>query len=422
MMLTSPTPLTALPFSADEMDTIKRQFPILRRQVYGKPLVYLDSGATTQKPQSVIEAITGFYSHDYATVRRGVYALAEGSTAAFDHVRQQVAQLLHAPSPDTCVFTRGCTEAINLVAHCYGRTFIKPGDSIIVSAMEHHANLVPWQQVAQAVGAELHALPITPNGELDLDAYHALLRQHRVALVAVTHVSNVLGTINPVAQLCQAAHEAGAVVLVDGAQSAPHLPVDVQAMDCDFFTCSGHKLYGPTGVGVLYAKAQHLEAMPPYHFGGDMIDVVTFERTTFADAPKKFEAGTPPIAQVIGLGAAITFIESLGLERIAATEEALLAYAMPRLLADVPGLTIHGQAKAKSGLISFSMASAHALDIGTLLDHEGIAVRTGHHCAQPLMHQLQVSATARASFGVHTTYHDIDALVQGLKKVDRLCR
>jgi cysteine desulfurase/selenocysteine lyase len=417
----SPPVAQAQPFTPAEMEAIKAQFPVLQRQVYGKPLVYLDSGATTQKPQCVIDAITQFYAHDYGTVRRGVYALAEGSTVAFDKVREQVASFINAPSADTCVFTRGCTEAINLVAHCWGNTFLKAGDAIVISGMEHHANLVPWQQVAQQTGASLEVVPVTPEGELDLEAYDALLAKGNVKLVALIHVSNVLGTINPAQALCQKAHAAGALVLLDGAQSVPHIPVDVQALDCDFMTFSAHKLYGPTGVGVLYAKAQHLADMPPYQFGGDMIDVVTLERTTFADAPKKFEAGTPPIAQVIGLGAALSFMQNLGMARLAATEEALLAYATPRLLQDVPGLTIYGTAPHKCGLVSFSLASAHPLDIGTLLDHEGIALRTGHHCAQPLMRQLQVSATARASFGVYTTYADVDALVAGLQKVHKLC-
>jgi cysteine desulfurase/selenocysteine lyase len=403
------------------MAAIKAQFPVLQRLVYGKPLVYLDSGATTQKPQCVIDAITQFYAHHYGTVRRGVYALAEGSTVAFDKVREQVASFINAPTAETCVFTRGCTEAINLVAHCWGNTFLKAGDAIVVSGMEHHANLVPWQQVAQKTGATLEVVPVTPNSELDLEAYDALLAKGNVKLVALIHVSNVLGTINPAQLLCQKAHNAGALILLDGAQSVPHIPVDVQAIDCDFMTFSAHKLYGPTGVGVLYAKVQHLADMPPYQFGGDMIDVVTLEHTTFADAPKKFEAGTPPIAQVIGLGAALSFMQGLGMARLAATEDALLAYATPRLLQDVPGLTLYGNAPHQCGLLSFSLASAHPLDIGTLLDHEGIALRTGHHCAQPLMRHLQVSATARASFGVYTTYADVDALVAGLQKVHKLC-
>ncbi len=398
-----------------DVEAIRKDFPILSRTFYDKPLIYLDNGATTQKPKAVIDRISRFYSEEYGTVRRGVYALSEGSTEAFSQTRETVKTFLNAEKTSEIIFTKGTTEAINLVAHSYGQPFVQAGDEVIVSAMEHHANIVPWQQICLAKGATLKVIPMNERGELILDEYEKLLSP-KTRLVAVNHVSNALGTINPVRRIIEMAHQAGAVVLLDGAQGAPHLKVDVQALDCDFYAFSGHKLYGPTGVGVLYAKQEHLEAMVPYQTGGDMIETVTFEKTTFTEPPHKFEAGTPAIAQVVGLGAAIDYVNAIGLSAIASHEHQLLSYAT-KALSDVPGLKIMGTASMKAGLISFVLEAAHPLDIGTLLDHEAIAIRTGHHCAQPVMRHFNVPATARASFGMYNTTDEIDALVTGLHKV-----
>ncbi len=404
--------------SPSEVDRIRQDFPVLSEEVYGKPLVYLDNGATTQKPRQVIDRIHHFYSHENGTVRRGVYKLSEHSTQLFDEARQKVAAFINAPSASEVIFTRGTTDSINLVAASYGRTFIKEGDEIIISAIEHHANIVPWQQVCLEKGAVLKIIPVNDDGELIIEEYENLLSD-RTRFVAVNHISNALGTINPVKHIIEKAHERNIPVLVDGAQSAPHMTVDVQALDCDFYAFSGHKLYGPTGVGVLYGKMEHLEAMPPYQTGGDMIASVTFARTTFAKPPAKFEAGTPAIAQVIGLGEAIDYVSRIGLERIAAYEAELLDYATRKVSA-IDGVRIIGNAKDKASIVSFVIKGVHPHDIGTILDREGIAVRAGHHCAQPVMERFQVPATARASFSFYNTMEEIDRLVDGIHVIKKL--
>ncbi|MEB3286825.1 MAG: cysteine desulfurase [Vampirovibrionales bacterium] len=406
---------TGQALSRDEVLRIRSDFPVLAQSVYGKPLAYLDNGATTQKPQAVIDCIQKFYSQQNGTVRRGVYKLSEESTRLFDEARLKVAKLLNAASANEIVFTKGTTEAINLVASSFARPFIQPGDEILVSAIEHHANIVPWQLVCEEKGATLRVIPVQDSGELDLAQYKRLLNE-KTYLVAVNHVSNALGTINPVKEMVALAHQKNIPVLIDGAQSTPHMPVDVQALDADFYAFSGHKLYGPTGVGVLYGKMAHLEKMPPYQGGGDMIVSVSFEKTTFAKPPARFEAGTPAIAQVIGLGSAIDYLVAIGLDRIGAYEDALLKEATEKLSA-IPEVKIIGTAKEKAAIISFTIEGAHPHDIGTILDREGVAVRAGHHCAQPVMERFGVSATARASFSFYNTSEDIDALVAGIHKV-----
>jgi cysteine desulfurase / selenocysteine lyase len=408
------SPLVPYPLSR-----IVADFPILSQTVHGKRLAYLDNGATTQKPSVVIERMHQFYSQEYGTVRRGVYALSAKATQAFEQVRQQVAQFIHAPSPDQVIFTKGTTEAINLVASTFGRQRVTAGKQVLISGMEHHANIVPWQQLCLQQGATLKVIPVTDAGELDMVAFEQLLTAD-TALVAVAHVSNVLGTVNPVETIIQKAHALGVPVLVDGAQAAPHIPVDVQALDCDFYTFSGHKVYGPSGVGVLYGKMDHLKAMPPYQFGGDMIDTVTFEQTTFAQPPQKFEAGTPPIAEVIGLGEAIHYIQALGLPAIAQHEHTLYQHAVDCLTAEFPDVTIIGTAPGKAAVLAFVMEGVHPHDIGTLLDAEGVAIRAGHHCAQPLMQRFNQPATARASFGLYNTPQDVDQFIRALKTVRQL--
>lgn len=407
--------MTNQTLTAEEVAKIRQDFPVLSEEVYGKPLVYLDNGATTQKPKSVIDRMSRFYAEEYGTVRRGVYKLSEGSTKLFDDARQQVAQFLNAPSASEIIFTKGTTESINLVASSFGRTFVNAGDEIIISAIEHHANIVPWQQVCVEKGATLKIIPVLDNGELDLVAYDNLLSD-KTKLVALNHVSNALGTINPVKQIIQAAHARNIPVLVDGAQSVPHMKVDVQELDCDFYAFSGHKIYGPTGIGVLYGKMKHLEAMPPYQCGGDMIHTVTFEKTTFAKPPAKFEAGTPPIAEVIGLSSALTYLHYIGMDRIAAYEHELLTYATEEL-GKIPQVKIIGTAKEKGAIISFVIDGVHPHDIGTILDREGIAIRAGHHCAQPTMDRFKVPATARASFSFYNTKAEVDALFTAIQKV-----
>jgi cysteine desulfurase/selenocysteine lyase len=406
------------PLSAAEARKLREDFPVLKQLVYGKPLVYLDNAATTQKPQVVIDRITDYFSHENGTVRRGVYKLSEQSTLAFDEARRKVARLINAESPSECIFVRGTTEAINLVAATFGRTNLQAGDEVMISAIEHHANIVPWQQVCAEKGAVLKVIPVNEAGELDLQAFEQLLSE-RTKVVAIVHISNALGTVNPVKTIIDKAHAMGIPVLVDGAQSAPHMPIDVQALDCDFYAFSGHKLYGPTGVGVLYGKMKHLEAMPPYQCGGDMIQSVTFEKTTFAKPPNKFEAGTPAIAEVIGLGAAIDYLEGIGLARIGAYEHELLAYATARM-SEIPEVRIIGTAKDKAGILSFTVEGAHPHDIGTILDREGVAIRAGHHCAQPVMERYGVPATARASFSFYNTTEDIDRLVDAVRVVINL--
>ncbi|MGF1528752.1 MAG: aminotransferase class V-fold PLP-dependent enzyme [Candidatus Competibacterales bacterium] len=398
-----------------DIEALRTQFPILRQRVHGKPLVYLDNAASVQKPQVVIDAITECYSGYYANIHRAVHHLSERSTAAYDGARDKVQGFLNAKSPREIVFTRGTTESINLVAQSFLRPKLQPGDEILITEMEHHANIVPWQLVAEATGAKVVALPISDAGELGMAALDDYLTE-RVKLVAVVHVSNALGTINPVAEIIQKAHAKGIPVLVDGAQSAPHMQVDVAALDCDFYTFSGHKTYGPSGIGVLYGKEGHLEAKPPYQGGGDMIDVVTIERSTYADLPQKFEAGTPHISGAIGLGVALDWMQATGVDAIAAHEDNLLTYATERL-SEVEGLRLIGTAPHKAAVASFVVDGLHPQDLGTLLDQLGVAVRTGHHCAQPVMQHFGVSATVRASFAAYNTRAEVDALVDGLQQV-----
>jgi cysteine desulfurase/selenocysteine lyase len=401
-----------------DIQGIREEFPILHQRVHGKPLVYLDNAASAQKPQVVIDAITACYSQYYANVHRGVHYLSERSTAAYEAVREQVRRFLKAASTREIIFTRGTTEAINLVASSFGNTYVGPGDEVLITTMEHHSNIVPWQMLCERQGACLRVVPITDSGELILEEYQRLLSE-RTKIVAVVHVSNALGTLNPVREMIRLAHAQGIPVLVDGAQSVPHLGVDVEDLDCDFFAFSGHKIYGPSGVGVLYGKAKHLETMPPYQGGGDMIRTVTFEKTEYADLPCKFEAGTPHISGVIGLGAALDWLTELGFDAIAAHEHALLHYATTQLEA-IPGLRIIGTAREKAAVVSFVLAGVHPHDVGTILDREGVAVRAGHHCAQPVMQRFGVTATARASFAVYNTFQEIDTLVAAIWKVKEL--
>jgi len=395
-----------------DFEALRRDFPILQQTVYGKPLVYLDSAASSQKPQAVLDALLRYYSKDHANVHRGVHALSERATRAYEKVRDQVQTFIQAKHREEVIWVSGATEAINLVAQSYGQRFIQKGDEILVSVMEHHSNWVPWQLFCEQSGAILKVLPMTDRGELDLQAYRVLLNE-RTKMVAVAHVSNVLGTINPIAEITALAHAQGVPVLVDGAQAVAHLPVDVQALDCDFYVFSSHKAYGPTGVGVMYGKKAWLEQMPPVKGGGNMIEIVSLEKTTYQPLPYKFEGGTPNIADVIGFGAALDYIQAIGVENIHAHEQDLLTYASERLAA-VPGLRLIGDAKRRSGMLSFVLDDVHPHDLGTLLDREGIAVRVGHHCAMPLMQRLGLPATARASFGLYNNRNDIDALVAGL--------
>jgi cysteine desulfurase/selenocysteine lyase len=397
------------------VETVRQDFPILKRQVHGKPLVYLDNAATSQKPQVVIETLHRYYTEENANIHRGVHYLSEKATQAYENARAKIQRFLNAPSDREIIFTRSVTEAINLVVHSYGRKFLRAGDEIIISAMEHHSNIVPWQILCEEKGAVLRVVPIDDTGEFLLDAYEKLLNP-KTKIVAVTHVSNALGSITPIRQIIDLAHRRGIPVLVDGAQAVPHFKVDVQELDCDFYGFSGHKLYGPTGIGVLYGKAELLEAMPPYQGGGDMIRSVTFEKTIYAPIPSKFEAGTPYIAGGIGLGAAVDYLEDLGMEAINAYEHELLCYATGALSA-IPGVRIFGTAKEKAGVLSFSIEGVHPHDIGTILDQEGIAIRTGHHCAQPVMERFGVPAMARASLAFYNTRQEIDALVAGIQKV-----
>jgi cysteine desulfurase/selenocysteine lyase len=396
----------------------RQDFPLLQRTVYGKPIVYLDNAATTQKPTAVVAALQYYYTECTSNVHRGVYYLSEQATQLYEEARRTVQRFLGAAEAAEIVFVRGTTEAINLVAHCLGRTRIRPGSEILLTHMEHHSNIVPWQLVAEQTGARLRVLPITPDGELMLEAYPELLTE-RTAVVAVVHVSNSLGTINPVAELIQTAHERGIPVLVDGAQAVAHMPVDVQQLDCDFYAFSGHKIYGPTGIGVLYAKRRWLEEFPPYQGGGDMIRHVTFERTLYNDVPYKFEAGTPNIAGAIGLKAALEYVQQCGLEQIAAHEHELLRYATERLQ-ELPGVRLIGTAQRKAAIISFVIEGVHPHDVGTVLDREGIAIRVGHHCTQPVMEFFGVPATSRVSFGLYNTLEEVDRLVEALWKVIRL--
>jgi cysteine desulfurase/selenocysteine lyase len=396
-----------------DVSRVRQEFPILRQRIGGKPLVYLDSAATTQKPQAVLDAIVHYYTHDNANVHRGVHRLSERATASYEAAREKVRRFINAEDVGEVVFVRGTTEGINLVAQTFGRTRVGPGDEVVIAAMEHHSNIVPWQLLCDEKGATLRVVPMSDEGVLDLDAYAALLTG-RTRLVAMVHLSNAIGTVNPIEAVIRLAHERDVPVLIDGAQAASHLPIDVRALDCDFYTFSGHKLYGPTGIGVLYGKRRWLEAMPPYQGGGDMISSVTFERTSYNVLPYKFEAGTPNIAGVVGLGAAIDYVDALGLDRIAAHEADVLDYATSAV-ASIPGLRLIGTAPDKAAVLSFVMADIHPHDIGTLLDREGVAIRTGHHCCQPLMNRFGLPATARASLGLYNTRDDIDVLCAGLE-------
>jgi cysteine desulfurase/selenocysteine lyase len=394
---------------------VREDFPILRELVHGRPLVYLDNANTTQKPSSVLEAMEHYYRHDNANIHRATHLLSERATRAYEGTRAKVQRLINAASTREVVFTKGTTDGINLVAQSWARSFLTPGDEILVTWMEHHSNIVPWQIVCQQTGAVLKVAPITDTGELDLDAFRALVGE-RTKLVAFGHISNALGTINPVAELVAAAKAAGAVTLVDGAQAVPHLPVDVQALGCDFYVFSSHKMYGPTGVGVLYGREAQLDRMPPYQGGGDMIASVTFEKTEYNALPYKFEAGTPNIAGVVGLGAAVDYLTSLDRAAALAHEDGLLAYGTDRVAA-IDGVTFIGRARHRSSVLSFVLDGVHPHDIGTILDTEGIAVRTGQHCAQPVMDRYGITATVRASIGIYNTREEIDALVGGLHKV-----
>lgn len=408
---------TAKSPAASQLDVqaIRAQFPILVEKVHDRPLVFLDSAASAQKPNAVIDSMANTMRHQYANIHRGLHWMSERTTEAYEGVRDLVAGFLNAPSREEIVFTRNSTEAINLVAHSFG-ALLRPGQAVLISQMEHHANLVPWQMLRDRAGIELRIAPITDDGDLDMEAYKALLADGKVGLVAITHMSNVLGTITPASQIAEVAHAAGALVLFDGSQAVVHHKTDVQALDADFYTFTGHKLYGPTGIGVLWARRALLEQMPPFLGGGDMISTVTFERSTWANIPHKFEAGTPAIVETIGLGAAIEWVSQVGFDAIAAHEAALTAHALQRL-ATVPGLKIVGNPRMRGGVVSFTMDDVHPHDIATLLDRNGIAIRAGHHCAEPLMRRLGLSATARASFGIYTQKEEIDVLADTLVRI-----
>jgi cysteine desulfurase / selenocysteine lyase len=405
----------AIPSLEAQFLKIRAEFPMLRKLINNHPLVYLDSAATAQKPNVVIDAITNFYRDQYATVHRAVYTTAQYASEAYQQTRVKVAKFLNAKSEDEIIFTRGTTSAINLVANSFAKIGIKKGDEILITEMEHHSNIVPWQMVAMEHGAKLIVVPFLDSGDLDSEAFKNLLSK-RTKIVAITHISNALGTINPIKELIKIAHEKGAKVLVDGAQSAPHMPIDVQDLDADFFAFSGHKAMGPTGVGVLYGKSELLEKMPPFEGGGDMIETVTFEKTTYNVPPLKFEAGTPMIAEVIGLGAAIDFLTEIGMEKIFAWEHELLDYALPRIQ-EIKGLKILGLPKQKSGNITFAVDNIHPLDIATLLDLRGIAIRTGHLCVQPIMRHFGITAAARASIAFYNNKQDLDHFIESLREV-----
>jgi cysteine desulfurase/selenocysteine lyase len=403
---------------AYDVARVRADFPILTQEVFGHPLVYLDSAASAQKPRQVIEAMDDAYQTHYSNVHRGVHRMSQLCTDAFEAGRETVARYINAGSSDEIVFTRNATEALNLVADCFGRAFLKAGDEVIISTLEHHSNIVPWQLLRARFGIDLKIAPIDDDGNFLLDEFEALLGP-KTRLVAMTHVSNAIGTIVPIKEVIARAHARDIPVLVDGSQSAQHMTVDVQDMDADFYAFTGHKIYGPTGIGVLYGKSERLNALPPYQGGGEMIASVTFEKSEFKAAPHRFEAGTPAIVEAIGLGAAIDYVESLGRDNIAAHESGILAYATQRL-GEVPGLTVIGRARDKASIVSFVMESAHAHDIGTIVDRAGVAVRTGHHCAQPLLQRLGLNATARASFGIYNTREDVDALVEALGAVTEI--
>ncbi|EKD73803.1 MAG: hypothetical protein ACD_45C00183G0019 [uncultured bacterium] len=396
----------------------KLDFPILQQTIHDKPLVYLDSASSSQKPKCVIDALVHYYEQHHANIHRGVYELSQRATTAYESARKKIQTFINAAHTHEIVFVRGTTEAINLIAQSYGRSQFKQGDEIMLSAMEHHSNIVPWQLLAEQCGALLKVIPVSDTGEIDMSAYETLFSP-ATKMVAITHASNVLGTINPVKEIVKIAHARGVPVAVDGAQAFPHLPVDVQDLDCDFYTMSAHKAYGPTGIGALYGKTALLEKMPPYQGGGDMIEQVSFSKTTYAKLPHKFEAGTPGIADVIGFAAAVNYMDKITMQKIVLHEQELLTYAVTKLK-EIPGLRLIGTAKNKVGVISFVLNDIHPHDIGTVLDHEGIAVRAGHHCAMPLMERFTIPACVRASFGVYNSLDDIDALIAGLHTVKRL--
>jgi len=401
-----------------DVDLIRADFPILYREVYGKPLVYLDNAASSQMPQPVIDRLVRYQTSEHANIHRGVHHLSEVATGAYEEARRKLQRFINAREEREVLFTSGTTEAINLVMHGYGRKFIGKDDEIILTTLEHHSNIVPWQMLAEEKGAKIRVVPINDAGELLIDEYEKLFNE-RTKFVGVMHVSNALGTINPVKHMIDFAHARGVPVLVDGAQAAPHLPVDVQALDCDFYAFSGHKLCGPTGIGILYGKAAILERMQPFKGGGDMILSVTFEKTTYNTIPHKFEAGTPPIAAAIGLGAAVDYLSTVGMDKIAAHEIDLLNYATEQVNA-MPGLRIIGTAEKKAAVLSFAIAGVHPHDVGTLLNQDGIAIRTGHHCAQPVMQRFKVPATSRASFAFYNTMAEVDALVAGIRNVQKV--
>jgi cysteine desulfurase/selenocysteine lyase len=413
---TSPAPRPAAgPLSDLEVTKLRGEFPILHQKVHGKPLVYLDSANTSQKPRCVLDAMARFYETDYANVRRGVYELAERADRAFEGARERVRRFLNAPDVREVIFVRGTTEAINLVAASFGRLRVGPGDEVLITGMEHHSNIVPWQLLCEQRGSRLVVAPIDDRGQL---VFEELVRRigPRTRLVSVVHVSNALGTVNPVRAIVEQAHARGVPVLIDGAQAAARLPVDVRELGCDFYAISGHKLYGPSGIGALWGRAELLEAMPPWQGGGEMIETVTFEKTTFAPIPAKFEAGTPNIADAVGMAAALDYLDAIGRDRIAAYEDELLSYAT-REVSALPRVRLIGTARQKSGVLAFVVEGVHPHDVATILDREGVAVRAGHHCAQPVMQHFGVPATVRASLGVYNTREDVDALVRGLRTV-----
>ena len=406
--------------SAFDVNKIRGDFPALHQEIHGHPLIYLDTGATAQKPQAVIDALSQFYAHDYANVHRAVHTLGERATQAYEGAREKVRKFIHAASTREIVFVRGTTEAINLVAQSFARPALRAGDEIILTQMEHHSNIVPWQLVCEQTGAVLRVVPVNDDGELVIEELEKLISP-RTRLLTLVHLSNTLGTINPVRRIIEAAHAANVPVLLDGAQAAPHLGVDVQDLDCDFYAFSGHKLYGPSGIGVLYAKETLLDAMPPYHGGGEMIRYVSFDKTEYNELPYKFEAGTPNIAGAVGLAAAIDYLTGVGIAEIAAYESDLLHYAT-KAAGGISGLRLIGTARDKASILSFDLEGVHPHDIGTILDRQGIAVRAGHHCAMPTMRRFGVPATTRASFGMYNTRTEIDALISGIQKAKELFR
>jgi len=403
------------PSTTFDVEAIRRDFPILQQTVNGHPLVYLDNAATTQKPKAVLDALDHFYARDNANIHRGVHELSQRATAAYEQAREKARSLVNARSTAEILFVRGTTEAINLIAHSFGAARVSEGDEILLTRMEHHSNIVPWQMLCERRGARLQVVPVNERGELAVEDFERLLSP-RTRIVSLVHLSNALGTINPVKEIIALAHRRGVPVLLDGAQAAARIPIDVQDLDCDFYALSGHKLYGPTGIGVLYGRSELLEAMPPFLGGGDMIASVSFEKTLYNKLPNKFEAGTPHVAGAIGLGAAIDYVRGIGIGAIAAHEDALLRHATEKV-SRVPGLRIIGTAREKAGILSFVMEGVHPHDLGTILDQQGIAIRAGHHCTQPLMEHFGLPATARASFGMYNTLAEVDALVEGLGKV-----